>query len=79
MHSHADRQCMHDPHHGLMRSATAGYPQTAVITAASEKGRRWRRDGRSQPVGRAAGPHHPPPLPTGAAGRLTTCPGTGGP
>lgn len=39
IHSYVNRQCMcacicrRDPYHGIMRSATVGYPQTVVIMA----------------------------------------------
>lgn len=40
IYSYVNRQCMwvcicrRDPYHGIMRSATVGYPQTVVIMAA---------------------------------------------
>lgn len=51
-HSYVNKQCMcacmcrRDPYHGIMRSATVGYPQTLVIMVCTEKGRCWRQDGR---------------------------------
>lgn len=43
LHSYVNRQCMcacicrRDPYHGIMRSATVGYPQTVVIMAAAKR------------------------------------------
>lgn len=43
IHSYVNRRCMcacmcrRDPYHGVMRSATVGYPQTLVIMAAVKR------------------------------------------
>ena len=43
IHSYVNRHCMRacicrrDPYHGIMRSATVGYPQTVVIMAAVKR------------------------------------------
>lgn len=82
IHSYVNRQCMcacirrRDPYHGIMRSATVGYPQTVVIMAAVKRtDDEGRMDAHTLTYSTTHGPQSHSQL---AAGKMTNCPfGTG--